>query len=195
MTGFDWFIVATIVISVLLAAAQGFFFEIFSLVGLVLGFLLAAWEYQVLSPWFLPYVKSEAVAHAASFLTVFLAVVLLAGMAGRIARWALQQAGLRWFDRALGATFGLLRGGVIVTVVVMAFTTFLPESNMVARSSLGRYFLLPAQAAAWIAPSALRERFKEGWLALRKRPDEAQAAPGTPQQAPPAEGVQQPVKK
>ena len=39
-----------VVLSVLLAAAQGFFLEIFSLAGTVFGYLAAAWGYARLAP-------------------------------------------------------------------------------------------------------------------------------------------------
>ena len=94
----------------MLAAAQGFFYEVLSrLAGVVVGYLLAAWEYPRVSSWLSPYTKAEWVADAAGFLIIFLAVVLLAGIAGHITRWAVKEVGLRWFDGVLGAVFGFVR--------------------------------------------------------------------------------------
>jgi len=45
MNAVDWIILAVILLSVFLAAMQGFFFEIFSLAGTIIGYLLAAWGY------------------------------------------------------------------------------------------------------------------------------------------------------
>jgi membrane protein required for colicin V production len=81
----DWAILLIVVLSVLQAAAQGFFSEAFSLAGVVLGYLLAAWEYPHTAEWYRRYVTSSWAADIAGFLTVFLLVVLLAGIAGRIA--------------------------------------------------------------------------------------------------------------
>src|SRR5258708_30860990 len=99
MNKLDWLIAGIIVLSAMLAAAQGFFFELFSLGGAIAGYVLAAWEYPVVSAWFTPYVNTAWVANVAGFLTIFFAVVLLAGFAGRLARWTFESAGLRWFDR------------------------------------------------------------------------------------------------
>ena len=46
MSLIDWAIIVVLLISVLLAAAQGFFVEVFSFAGAVIGYLLAASEYR-----------------------------------------------------------------------------------------------------------------------------------------------------
>src|SRR5258707_5701050 len=86
MNALDWIILVIMLLSALLAAAQGFFFEVICLAGAVVGFLLAAWGYGKLSPWFLQYVKLPAFADLAGFLTIFVLVVLLAGALSRITR-------------------------------------------------------------------------------------------------------------
>ncbi len=177
MTALDAAILAAIFISVLVAAAQGFFFEIFSLAGTILGYLLAAWEYPRFAPRFLPFVKNGWVADIASFLTIFFAVVLLAGTIARIARWTVKEVGLRWFDRLLGAAFGLVRGVLIVTVVLLAVASFAPGSQAMARSQLAPYFLVAGRGASWVAPAMLREHFRSGVKLLRSmRAEEAAGA-------------------
>ena len=168
MNAIDWTILAIIMLSVFLATMQGFFFEIFSLAGTVIGYLLAAWGYGRIAPWFMPYVKSDAIADLAGFLTIFFAVILLAGITARIVRRTIKGVGLRWADRFLGGAFGLVRGVVIVTVGVMAFTAFAPDSPQMARSQLAGYFLVAGQGASWVAPAAVRQRFREGVARLRQ---------------------------
>ncbi len=166
MNWLDWTMVVVIVLSVLGAAAQGFFFELFSLAGVILGYLLAAWNYKRVAVWFLPHVKNDWVANAAGFLVIFIVIVILAGVAGRIARWAMKEVGLRWFDRLLGAVFGLVKGGLVVTVLVMALAAFGPGSKSLADSQYASYFLVVGRAASWVAPYELREGFRQGAKAL-----------------------------
>jgi membrane protein required for colicin V production len=168
LVAIDWIIIAVIGVSILVAAAQGFFYEVFSLVGVVLGYLLAAWEYWRLAPWFLQYVKSQAAANVAGFLTIFVFVCVLAGIAGKVTRWAMKEVGLSWADRLLGAAFGLVRGVVIVSVGVLALATFYPDSGMFKGSELGRYFLVTARAASWVAPSDVRQMFHDGSTVFRQ---------------------------
>lgn len=178
MTGLDWLIVAILLLSVLLASAQGFFFELFSLGGSVAGYLVAAWNYKRLGGWILPYAKNEWIAQGVAFLLIFVSIVFLAGAAGRVARWAAQGVGLRWFDRLLGAAFGILRGALIVMVLVMTLAAFGTGSRMLADSRLGSYFLVLGRGATWAAPAELRVRFRDGLKTLGsiRAADSAQGA-------------------
>jgi membrane protein required for colicin V production len=166
MAVFDLVIVAILVGSVVAAAAEGFFFELFSLGGSVLGFLLAAWNYGRLAPWFEPHVKSMAIANAAGFLVIFFGVMIAAGVLGKITRWAMKEAGLSWVDRILGAAFGLLRGSLVVTAMVLAIASFVPEAKWFQRSRLSGYFLLSARVASLVVPGDVRRRFHEGIAVL-----------------------------
>ena len=168
MNGLDWLIAIILVLSVLHAAAQGFVFELFSLVGTVFGYLLAAWEYPVVARYIAPYVKSNLVAGGAGFLLIFVAVVILAGIAGRIARWATSSVGLRWFDRLLGGAFGFLRGAIAVMVLVMAMASFLPSSRALATSRLAQYFLVAGRAAVYAGPGELKQKFRDGIKAMEQ---------------------------
>jgi membrane protein required for colicin V production len=167
MTLLDWGIIVVLLFSVLLAIAQGFFYEIFSLAGAVIGYLAAAWGYHRFSGFFRPYVNASQYADIAAFLVIFFAVLILAGIVGRLARWAMKEVGLSWIDRFLGGAFGLLRGVAIVTVGVLAIAAFAPDSQVLARSSMGGYFLLAAQTASWVAPYEVRSRVRAGEAAIR----------------------------
>jgi membrane protein required for colicin V production len=168
MNALDWLILLILMSSALVAAAQGFFFEIISLAGAISGYLVAAWGYGKVAPWFLPYVKSQAFADLAAFLALFLAVILLAGTLARLVRWMVHEAGFRWADRTLGAAFGFVRGAVIVTAGLLAFTAFAPESKALAGSQLKGYFLVAGRGASWLAPSEIRRKFHDGLSLLRR---------------------------
>ena len=166
MTGLDWVIVAIVLFSALVAASQGFMYEVFSLAGVVVGYLFAAWGYRQVAPWCAPYVKTPWMADLCGFLTIFFVVLLLAGGIGRIARFGMKEAGLRWFDRVLGALFGLVRGVLIVMISLLALASFSPGSTVLARSRTASYLLVLARAAVWVAPSQVRQQFRAGMAAI-----------------------------
>jgi membrane protein required for colicin V production len=166
----DWVILLIIVLSVLQAIAQGFFYEFFSLAGVIVGYLLAAWEYPRAAVWYARYVNSQWAADIAGFFTIFFVVVLLAGVVGRIARWAVHGVGLRWFDRLLGAVFGFLRGAVVCAVIVLALASFAPQWGWLQQSQIAPFMLVSGRALIWAAPAELRQRFREGWDLLRTVP-------------------------
>ena len=168
MNGLDWLIAGILVLSVIQASTQGFVIELFSLAGTVLGYLLAAWDYRVVAGYLAPYVKNDLVAAGAGFFLIFVVVVILAGIAGRIARWATKSVGLRWFDRVAGGVFGFVRGAIIVMVLVMAMASFLPSSGALAKSSLAQYFLVAGRAAVYAGPGELKQKFRDGLKTLER---------------------------
>ena len=164
----DWIILGFLVFSVITAAIEGFFHEAFKLAGLVVGYLLAAWQYRRLADWFAPHVKSPWLGEIAAFLIIFFAVLMVAGMAGRIARFAMKKAGLSSIDRALGAVLGLLRGVLVVAILLTAMAAFAPAAKWLEGSELAPYFLVGGRAAIWLAPSELRHRFYQGLDYMRQ---------------------------
>ena len=158
----DWLILGVLVISVAGAAAEGFFHQAFGIAGLIVGYLLAAWQYHRLAEWFGPNLKSPWLGEIAAFVIIFLAVVIVAGITGRIVRWAMKEAGLSLFDRILGGLLGLLKGSLFVAVLLMGMTAFTPTSKWLGGSDLAPYFLVVGRAAIWLGPSSLRARFYQG---------------------------------
>ena len=171
----DWIILAFLAFSVIGAAIEGFFHEAFHLAGLVVGYLLAAWQYPRLAEWFAPHLKSPWIGEIAAFLIIFFAVLIASGFAGRTARWVMKKAGLNTIDRILGAVLGLLKGVLVVAIVLTALTAFAPAEKWLARSQLAPYFLVGGRAAIWLAPSELRQRFYQGLDYLRHVPSATDA--------------------
>ena len=112
MTAADWLIVVAVLLSVVMAAIQGFFAEILSMAGLVIGYIVAAWQYQRLAEWLMSFLKNEWLAEIFGFLIIFFAIMILFGIAGKIARKLMKEVGLSGFDRFLGALLGLVKGGI-----------------------------------------------------------------------------------
>ena len=110
MTIVDWVILIVLILSVVSAAKAGLILEVFSLAGLVLGLLVASWDYQKLTPWMGQWIHSPSWNEALSFIVMALGVMIVAGIAGRIVRWSVKSVGLGWADRMAGAAFGLVKG-------------------------------------------------------------------------------------
>ncbi|MGA2413061.1 MAG: CvpA family protein [Candidatus Sulfotelmatobacter sp.] len=176
MTAVDWIILAVILLNVVLAAMHGFFAEAFGMAGLVVGYIVAAWQYPRLAAWFMSFLKSELLAQILGFLIIFFAVLLVFGIAGRVARKLVKEAGLSGFDRFLGSLLGSVKGGLIVTVILMGLTAFTPTSQLLEKSELAPYFLVAGRAAIWVAPSTFRARFNEGLDFLHRAPKDLPGA-------------------
>src|ERR1700740_596356 len=162
MTLADWMICVVVLVNVVAAAMQGFFSEALTTAGLIIGYIVAAWQYHHLAEWLESFLKNPWLAEILGFLIIFFAIVLLFGLAARIARWVMKEAGLSGFDRFLGAVLGLLKGGLMVAVILMGMTAFTPSSKLLRNSQLAPYFLVVGRAAMWLAPAGLRLRFAPG---------------------------------
>jgi membrane protein required for colicin V production len=158
----DWIIAAVVLLSVWGAARKGFFVEAFSLAGIVLGLLLASWNYTRALPYFTGWLESRALAQAAAFLVIAIGVMLVCGLIGRVIRWSVKSVGLGWADRLLGAGFGLVKGCVLVTLGVIAIAAFEPGSTWLRNSRLSPYFLAAARQTAIVTPEALGTRIRQG---------------------------------
>ncbi|MGH9586120.1 MAG: CvpA family protein, partial [Acidobacteriaceae bacterium] len=160
-------IVVVLLVSVLSAAKNGFFLEVFSLAGVLIGLVLASWNYQRLLPWFTHWIHSLAAAEALSFLVIALGVMLLAGLLGRVIRWSVHSIGLGWADRLLGAIFGVVKGFVIMTIAVIVIAAFFPNASWLRNSRLAPCFLSAAHSVSITAPHGLEQRIRKGVSSLR----------------------------
>ena len=164
----DWIILVVLVISVIQAASSGFFQEAFGIAGLVFGYLIAAWEYRQLAAHFVEHMSSEWLAQIVAFLAIFIGVMILAGILGKVVRWLMKEAGLSFVDRFFGGVLGLIRGGLLVAIVLVGMTAFTPTSRWLQGSSLAPYFQVVGRAAIWMAPAELRDAFYKGLDYVRK---------------------------
>ena len=179
MTAADWLICVVVLINVVAAAMQGFFAEALTMAGLVVGYIVAAWQYRSVAEWLESFLKNAWLAEILGFLIIFFAILILFGLAARIARWIMKEAGLSAFDRFLGAILGLLKGGLMVAVILMGMTAFQPASKLLANSQLAPYFLVVGRAAIWVAPSELRARFYQGLDLLHQAPQKFNSTPAS----------------
>jgi membrane protein required for colicin V production len=180
MTPADWIICFVVLLNVVTAAMQGFFSEALTMAGLVVGYVVAAWQYRSLAEWLEKFLKNDWLAEILGFLIIFFAILLLFGIAARIARRVMKESGLSGFDRFLGGVLGLLKGGLMVAVLLMGMTAFAPTSKLLESSELAPYFLVIGNAAMWLAPAELRQRFDQGLRLLHQAPQKLNPAPASP---------------
>jgi len=120
MTVFDYAVLAILGLSVLLSVIRGLVREVLALAAWVVAFVAAslfAAELAVLLPGEVP---GEEVRLLAAYAGVFLAVLLAMSLLAILASKLVKSAGLGVEDRVLGSVFGLVRGGLIVMVLVLA---------------------------------------------------------------------------
>jgi membrane protein required for colicin V production len=164
---FDWFLIAILAWSTIMAFIRGLLLELFALGGLVAGVLLASWNYPVLAGILERVITERAVANVIAFLLIAIVVMVLCAVVGKALHHTANAIGLGFFDRLFGAVFGYLRGCLLCVAILMAVTAFLPPTPVVAKSSLTPYFLAGAHAVSFVVPHDLRRLILDGATQLK----------------------------
>jgi membrane protein required for colicin V production len=163
----DLLIVIVLLVFVGSAFVKGFFVEIFSLVGSIVGLFIAAANYGGLSPWVQRVIQNREVANLIAFLIIALLVMLVAGILGRLLRGLFRGVGLGIVDRLLGAVVGLVEGCIVVTLVLMGMVAFLPRQDWFVSSRLAPVFSTAAHGGSHVVPVDLGHEIRQGLEALR----------------------------
>jgi membrane protein required for colicin V production len=155
MTVVDWIIVAVLAGSVLAGIVQGFLRSIFSLGGLILGLVVAAWNYERIARVVQPILHSEKASDAIGFILIALLVAGLCAAIGIFLSKAFQKLGLGCLDSLAGAIFGFFQGVLLVTVCILVTVAFFPETAWLTEARLPRYFFSVCHLSTNVSPSSL----------------------------------------
>ena len=162
LTGFDWFLLALVLLSTLGAFRRGIVKVAFSLAGLVAGILVASWNYTALAARLSAYVASHEVANIVAFVILLVVVMALFSLAARLVRKTISAVGFGFLDRLLGAMFGLVRGLLLGVAAMMLVAAFVPQAEWLKNSLLAPYFLSGAHAVSFVVPEHFRQQIGSG---------------------------------
>jgi membrane protein required for colicin V production len=162
MNFFDWFLVAILAWSTIMAFLRGIIVELFSLGGLVAGILIASWNYNQIANLLQRITPNPATAQIAAFLLLVIGIMVLSTILGKTLNRTAHTIGLGLFDRILGAVFGFARGCLFGVAILAAFAAFQPHSTWIDDSLLSPYFLDGAHAVSFVVPHDLQHLILNG---------------------------------
>jgi membrane protein required for colicin V production len=164
----DWILAAIVLASVVTAMIKGFVQELISLASVVVGLIVAAIGYSRAALWFDDLTKSHEVALGLGFLVLFIGTLLVGSLIGVLARMLIKSAGIQWFDRFLGAIFGLVRGILIDSILLLAMVAFAIKPETVRVSALAPYVTTGTRVIAFVMPANLKSQFQLGFDKFRE---------------------------
>jgi membrane protein required for colicin V production len=167
MNLFDWFLIAMLVYSTIAAFVRGIILELFSLGGLIAGILIASWNYNHAAILLERLITTPATAQIVAFLLIVIGVMVLGSLLGKALNRTAHAIGLGFFDRLLGAVFGLVRGCLFGVAILIAAAAFRPHSAWVENSQLSPYFLAGAHAVSFVVPHELQQQILNGAQQLK----------------------------
>ncbi len=164
----DGALAVIVLTSVAAAMWEGFIREVISIASLAAGVVVAALGYRPVGGLFLDHTDSPEAALGLGFLVLFFGTLLAGALVSILARRIVQKAGLQWFDRFLGALFGLVRGFIICSVLLMAMVAFSIRSSAVEGSTLAPFIVMGARLVGAAMPHDLKAQFEKGLERFRQ---------------------------
>jgi membrane protein required for colicin V production len=164
----DWIFAAIVAGSVIAAILRGFVRELISVAAVVIGLVVAVAGYSRAALWFEDLTKSHEIALGLGFLVLFLGTLLLGGVVSLLVRKLVKVVGIEWFDRFLGAVFGLVRGVLVDCILLFVLVAFAIKPGVVQQSSLAPYVTSGANLISLAMPAGLRAQFRLGFERFRE---------------------------
>lgn len=164
MNWLDAVLLLIVGLSVVAGFRKGLSRQIVGLVSVVLAILLGLWTYGLAGSYVAPYVSSPRMANFCGFALVFCGVLLLGSLVGYLIHKVLKFTGLSFFDRILGAGFGVVRGTLIAVALILGMMAFSAEGkppDSVVKSRVAPYAVGAARVFAAMAPHEMREGFRK----------------------------------
>ena len=119
MTWLDIVILLPLLVGLVRGTMRGLITEIIAIAAVILGFIGAKIWGQLFSAWLLSqFTWPQPVCDAVAYALLFLGIAIALNFAGRLLSKLLKAIKLAWVNRLLGATFGLLKWGLIVLAIV-----------------------------------------------------------------------------
>jgi membrane protein required for colicin V production len=122
---------------------RGLVKEVSSIIGVLGGFLAAYSFYEAAAAYLHGLVSSPTYRSLIAFLIIFCAVIVVVNVLALVIKYLLKIVFLGWLDRLGGVVFGLIKGVLIVAVLFLALTAFLPKGTPLVRDSLTAPYVAP----------------------------------------------------
>jgi len=124
MATVDIVFIAIVVMSALFGILRGLVREALSLFFWIAAGVMAGMFDDQMAEQLTTLISAAPVRQVAAFAIIFIATVFIGGLLTNLISKITNAAGLGGADRSLGALFGLIRGGIIVTLIVMLTARF-----------------------------------------------------------------------
>ena len=141
MAWIDVAIIALIALSAVLSLFRGFVKEALALASWLVALWVAMIFYEDVARVLAQWISEPSLQKILAFSILFVTVLLIGAVINYLAGKLVSKTGLAGTDRMLGVVFGIARGAVIVTILVLlAGLTPMPHDHWWRESQLLHYF-------------------------------------------------------
>jgi len=169
MNLFDVVIVIILCFCMIRGGFRGLIKELSAIIGVLGGFYGAYTYYPKLAAMMTGWISNEAYRNIFSFMLIFCGVFIIISILGIIIRYILNLVFSGWVDRVGGVIFGILKGGLIVSVLFIALTAFLPKgAPIIQQSRLSPYVSKYSEVMAEVVSPDMKNNFRSKFKELKK---------------------------
>ena len=148
---------------------RGLIKELSSIIGVVAGFYAAYSYYPLLAGLLKRWITDTGYANILACMTLFLGVYVGVSIAGVLIKYLMNIVFLGWTDRICGLVFGTLKGVLIVSVIVVLLTAFLPKNAVILRDSIVvRHTMVISTAMVRVASVDMKKLFQDHVKELKR---------------------------
>ena len=166
----DMLIIAAICIFIIRGVIRGFFREIGSLAGVVLGICLGNAYQPEMTVYLQQNLPNFSYLPLISFTIIFLFVLFLSNLAGWGLSIMLKKVFMAWVDRTFGASLAVLKGVILTYLAIVLLTFFIPsQTPLVAKSALAPLIIRSYQSMVGVISPDFYRRWKNKLDANEKK--------------------------
>ncbi|MEQ1837696.1 MAG: CvpA family protein [Candidatus Nitrotoga sp.] len=164
MTGFDYTVIAIVVMSMLLGMWRGIIYEVLALLGWLSAFLIARWLAADVAAMLPALITVADLRTAIAYVILFITTLFLSSSIAWFVSKAITKLGnLGWTVWVLGALFGIARGTILVLVLVLiAGLTSWPKDPIWREATLSRPLQNLALASLVWLPESVSKHIRYG---------------------------------
>lgn len=169
MNPFDILMITILSYGVIRGVFRGLVREMASIVGALGGFYAAYTYYPHIAKLLSSWVTSPAYRNILGYLVLFSIVVVIVGILAVVIKYLLNIAYLGWVDRVCGALFGGIKALLVVCVLFIVLTAFLPKgSPFIKNSVLSPHVAIVSEVMAKVLSKEMKSSFNSKIKDLRK---------------------------
>jgi len=134
MSWLDIVIIVALAISAFLGLRMGIIKAVLSLVGVIVGVVLAGRYYAALADVLPFFSETSDAAKIVSFAIILIVVMVIAAVAARFLKWAASVMMLSWVNHLGGAVFGLVLGAIFCGALLAIWVKWLGVGSAITES-------------------------------------------------------------
>lgn len=149
---------------------KGLVREISAIFGVLGGFYAAYTYYPLVADMISPWISDSAICKIISYLLIFCAVVIVINILAVVIKYLLNIAFMGWVDRICGALFGALKGALVICVLFIALTAFLPKgAPIIKESRFAPHVAVASEVMAKVVSKDMKQQFASKIKDLKKK--------------------------